>query len=226
MPKPARREARYAARYPLRLFWDRRTYVAMSEDVSLRGLRIRTDAIPPLRLLVRVEIQLPGSGTTSMHAMVAHTTLEPGCCQPTVGLALYGISEQQKTGWEAFVRHVRDVGASSGPGTPSHVIAIQPQESTGLARLRAHAVEGNPVFCRTGLRLPVGASVHAAVVHPSNLRLHLIAGRVQDLLEQDGDVGIVLGLRTLDGPGRRGFDAFIDPQRNPARSQNETRAAS
>ena len=67
-----RRDVRYQVRFPVQMTAGRRKSTLFAEDVSRRGLFLRTDTPPPLRQLVRIQLVLP----PGQHALRGHGTLE------------------------------------------------------------------------------------------------------------------------------------------------------
>jgi hypothetical protein len=111
-----RRDARYPARIVARVIRRNQTIEFLTNDVSFRGVFIRTDAPPSLRQLVRVELVLPSGLVVSGHAMVVHlATREPtGGGPPTegkepipgMGLQFWGPLMHMKE-WEQFIHHLK-----------------------------------------------------------------------------------------------------------------------
>ena len=67
-----RREPRYPARILARVFRRNQVVEQLTNDVSYRGVYLRTDAPPALRQLVKVELVLPKGELVGGHAMVVH----------------------------------------------------------------------------------------------------------------------------------------------------------
>lgn len=225
MSRNRRREPRYAIRFPARLRWKSREYVSMVEDVSNRGMCVRTDATPPLRLLVRVDIELPDNQhALTMHAMVAHTTAQEGCPQPAIGLELYGVAAQERAAWEAFVKRVRLRKAM--PPNDEHVsfiTAVEPQSNAALKLVRARAAAGSGMYVDTNLPIRPGTSLHTAVVHPDDQRrMFLLQGVVRKTIEQPDRHGAIIDLCRLDNERLDRLTDFIEHEDAPRRGMLDT----
>jgi len=218
--KSRRKEPRFSTRIPVRLIWDRRTYVGMTEDVSFSGMRIRSDAMPPLRLLVRIELTLPDSGQRlGMHAFVAHATLDPSCGQPSVGLQLYGVSEEERAVWQAYVQELRDANAPARAA--SSAVLVIDQLASELGALPALIERGGSVFCETNLAFQSGQAVHLALIHPVTRQLHLLAGRVA--MPVDGHRrGVAVMLAPLSKAELLKLVLFVRPEGALAASHDKT----
>lgn len=111
MSTDKRREGRYPARIVARIIRRGKRIDFLTNDVSFRGVFIRTDAPPALRQLVKVELVLPDDGIVSGHAMVVHIapTREGQANDETVpgiGLQFWGPLAQSKQ-WEKFVQQLK-----------------------------------------------------------------------------------------------------------------------
>ena len=109
-----RREPRLRVQVPVILSFGKKTAKTATEDISYRGLYVPLeDELPPLRQLVKVEIQLPsGSETFTPHAMVVRHGDDYG--KRGVGLEFFGRTES--VAWDQFVR---DAQQHPQPPTPS-----------------------------------------------------------------------------------------------------------
>jgi hypothetical protein len=213
MTKEKRREPRYSIRFPARLHWKNRMYVSLVEDVSNRGMCVRTDATPPLRLLVRVELELPDNQhTLTMHAMVAHTTAQDGCPQPAIGLELYGVAAQERAAWEAFVRRIRLRNASPPVDEEvSFITSVEPASNAALKLVRARAAAGSGMYVDTSLPVRPGTALHTAVVHPEDQRkMFLLEGVVRKNIEQEDRRGAIIDICKLDRERLERLTDFIE----------------
>lgn len=222
--KSRRKEPRYSNRIPVRLIWDRRSYVGMTEDVSFSGMRVRSDAMPPLRLLVRVELTLPDSGRQlRMHAFVAHATLDPACCQPSIGLQLYGVSDEERAAWQTYVQGLRDANAAPR-ATSSAVLAVDELSAGELDALPALIERGGSVFCETNLAFQPGQAVHLALIHPVTRQMHLLAGRVAKLVDSHRR-GVAVMLAPLSKAALLKLVMFVRPEGALAAIYDNTKPA-
>lgn len=102
-----RRDIRYPARVVANIVRRNETIELLTNDVSYRGVFIRTDAPPSLRQLLRVTLTLPNGGAkVSAHGMVVRvvTKAEGGEANrvPGVGLQFWGPIDQPKA-WDQFI---------------------------------------------------------------------------------------------------------------------------
>lgn len=102
-----RRDIRYPARVVANIVRRNETIELLTNDVSYRGVFIRTDAPPSLRQLLRVTLVLPNGGAkVSAHGMVVRvvTKAEGGDANrvPGVGLQFWGPIDQPKV-WDQFI---------------------------------------------------------------------------------------------------------------------------
>lgn len=102
-----RRDIRYPARIVANLVRRNESVELLTNDVSYRGVFLRTDAPPSLRQLLRVTLTLPNGGAkVSAHGMVVRvvTKAEGGEANrvPGVGLQFWGPIDQPKA-WDQFI---------------------------------------------------------------------------------------------------------------------------
>ncbi len=216
--RPNRREERYAVRFPVRLTWNRRSYVSMVEDVSFSGMRIRTSAMPRLRLLVRVDLLIPTTGElVTMHAMVAHATLQDGCSQPSIGLKFYGVGEQTQSAWNRYVDSARVNAPPPDPSEISCITTVEPKTPTEFELVRVQASVGTNIFIQTELPIAAGMPLHAALIHPEDDdKMFLLEGVVETLVEDSVKRGAVVHFRRLDRTGREALKSFARTAQPPA----------
>ncbi len=78
-------------------------------DVSFTGLFFTTINAPPLRDLVKIDLDLPGGGKTRILGMAVHV-VRPSLTskrRPGVGVQLFGIGPDVRAEWDRFVAGVR-----------------------------------------------------------------------------------------------------------------------
>ena len=113
MSSAQRKEPRFRIHVPVIVSLGKKTVTIDSEDISYRGLYVplELDDIPPIRKLIRVEIQLPaGAGTFATHAMVVRHGDDYG--KVGIGLEFFGRTESAE--WDRFVRESQSADASGG----------------------------------------------------------------------------------------------------------------
>ena len=82
-----RRETRYRVRLRAAIVKGKDEVVFQTEDVSYKGLFLRSDNPPGLRSLIRVKVTLPQGPDVTVHAMVVHV-IQPGEGARTPGAGL------------------------------------------------------------------------------------------------------------------------------------------
>lgn len=164
-----RRDARYPARIVARV--GRRNLMVdfLTNDVSFRGVFIRTDSPPALRQLVRVELVLPDKTLVSGHAMVVHITKAADGAPkgegpvPGVGLQFWGPIEHTRE-WEQFIHGLKaaqKAGSSMAKATDKvrraserFKLAVE-VELDGMVAMTRDLSE-NGMAIRTNMAIPVG----------------------------------------------------------------------
>jgi hypothetical protein len=107
-----RRDARFPARIVARIVRRSQTLELLTNDVSFRGVFIRTDSPPMLRQLVKFELVLASAVVVSGHAMVVHITTRPEDqpkgegAVPGIGLQFWGPIANARE-WEQFIHQLR-----------------------------------------------------------------------------------------------------------------------
>lgn len=133
-----RREARYPARVPVILVRGAEASEVYTEDVSFRGLFLRTYAPPAPREVVQVRLTLPIAGASTdvlLQATAVHVVRpdNPHSRAPGVGLELCTEDGHQRARWERFVRDVRRVAQDrSTPVVMEDLIALQRADASDL----------------------------------------------------------------------------------------------
>jgi hypothetical protein len=108
-----RREVRYPARIVARISRRNQVVELLTNDVSFRGVFVRTDTPPALRQLVKLELLLPQDKiVVSGHAMVVHVFERDAKKAkgegpvPGIGLQFWGSIEHAKE-WEKFIHELK-----------------------------------------------------------------------------------------------------------------------
>jgi hypothetical protein len=147
-----RREARVEIRVPVTVYRGKKLISLETSDVSFKGLFVCTTDPPPLRSLVRLRVSL-WDREFDAHAMAVHVVLpapegtEPGPHhEPGVGLQFWGLSGQDRSAWDDFVRSL--VHARRGP-------VARPTESSPTLSVATPEAPINP----SGVRIVVTRTV-------------------------------------------------------------------
>lgn len=191
-----RRDHRYPFTLRVVLCGRAREIVAVTGNVSFRGLSICTDARLAERQLVRLRMSLPPDGDDfTGNGMVARCIpAKEGV--PNVGIQLFALSQDQRERWKRFVRFVA-VGAQStvatAPGVPPttpdpirrkyprSTVTLQVRVNTldELEVLFTDNISNGGMFVRTALELPIGAAVKLGIVHPKTGEQYQLTGLVR-----------------------------------------------
>lgn len=170
MTDDKRRDVRYPARIIARVIRKNSVLELLTNDVSFRGVFLRTDSPPALRQLVRVELTLPESLIVSGHAMVVHVSARPEGQQkgegnvPGIGLQFWGPLERGRE-WERFINELKKkqkAGAAQAKATDkvrraSERFKLAIEVVFGGKRSMTRDVSENGMAIRTDTAMPVGA---------------------------------------------------------------------
>jgi hypothetical protein len=184
-----RREARYPARIVARVVRRSRTTEFLTNDVSFRGVFIRTDAPPQLRQLVRVELILPTGVVVQAHAMVVHVAPPPAVkgegIVPGIGLQFWGPIEKARD-WETFIHDLRNrhrAGIAAAKATDkvrraSERFKLALEVVLGGETAMTRDLSENGMAIRTETKMPVGMrAVLELRGSEGSLRLDIIVRR-------------------------------------------------
>jgi len=238
-----RREGRrYPVRFPVTLTTGKKSRRLVTEDVSYRGVFVRTDAPPGLRQLVRLDLMLPPTGLaltvhgTAVHVVDAHGLAES---PPGVGVQLHALDRDARLTWNAFVGEVErawpeppgawDVrdGPASDPMRRRFerhpaVLKVSVAALDDIYELFTRDVSKGGMFIETDLALADGALVVVHVEHPESSETFIIDAEVRHRQTTPGLCGVgveFVGL-TLD---RR--NEFLDFVHDGLRTDDEVLAS-
>lgn len=226
MDASRRKDVRYQARFPAELVFGRKRLSLLTEDLSYRGVFLRTDTPPPLRQLVKVRLVLPFVGRAmEMHGMTVHVVEYENLGQrvPGVGIQFYGLDRDTRETWEAAVRHVETtapLAADQSPfAIPAHtpelirrrlerhtaVLTLKLKTREELQELVTRNIAVGGAFVPTTERLREGAPVMLCLHHPENDSTFILDGVVH---QSRGD-GVGIDLVGLDAARREELDEFV-----------------
>jgi hypothetical protein len=224
-----RREARHRVRLRAAIVKGKEETVFQTEDVSYKGLFLRSDTPPAVRSLIRVKVTLPSGVDVTIHAMVVHV-IPPGdgARVPGAGLQFWGAFDPaQKKLWDEYVGELQRSGPTSTrkpvvavpPGTPDPVQRKHPRHPAEIPVKLATVDELHTVYTRdisrggmslkTELDIAVGTSVSLRVIHPKTNEAFPLEGIVRRRILQPGFRGLGLELVGMDDAKRDAFIAFI-----------------
>ena len=182
-----RKDRRYSFHVKAVLVSGRNELVAQTEDVSFKGIFVRTDTPLPERHLLRLRFTLPPEGDAlALTGMVARSVPAKDGKPPGAGIQFYGASGADLDRWNRFVRHVAD-GAPAAPaaaaapvfppGTPDAVhrrfpryaasLRVSLKDVGELEQLYTQNVSKGGLFVGTALDLPPGTVLKLSVIHPT-----------------------------------------------------------
>lgn len=232
MGPPGRREQRRDRRFryqlPVTLLRGAQEVSLLSDDVSFRGLFLRTDDPPPLRQLVQLRMRLPpGNDELRVHAMAVFS-VPPGTAgrTPGVGVQLYALGDEVRQRWERFVRWVAEThpeGAAPrnppGPAAPDPVhrrfprvartLTVRTPSVDDLQVLVTRDVSRGGKFLRTSLDVPVGSALRLLVAHPRTGQTFAVDAIVRRRVEGPPErAGIGVEFVGLDDQRREALAAF------------------
>jgi hypothetical protein len=228
-----RREQRFDIQLALALRQGTRVQRLLTENVSYRGLFVRTDTPPPLRQLVKLETQLPPEATPFVTHGMSVFVIQPDDQNgraPGAGIQFYGMGDERRA-WEAFVNHIRQkarvegnaaLGTGSSPSLqgPEPVrrrheriaitLEVRPASVEDLMRLWTRDVSAGGMFLSASEPRPeVGARLQLTIWHPTtggSFALDVIVRRHGD---HPGGAGVGVEFLGMTDARRRELFQFI-----------------
>lgn len=192
----------------------------LTNDVSFRGVFIRTDAPPTLRQLVKFELVLPSNVVVSGHAMVVHIAPRPAGIPkgegpvPGIGLQFWGPVTNGKE-WEQFIHELRArqrAGLASAKATDKvrraserFKLAVEVVFDGKTSMTRDVSETGMAV--RTDMKLPIGSRAEIELrAGEQRIQFDVVVKRE---IEEPSFRGLGVEFVDLDGPRRALLGAFI-----------------
>ncbi len=184
-----RKDRRYPFRVKAVLQSGRNEVVGQTEDVSFKGVFVRTDTPLPERHLLRLKFTLPPDGDAFViTGMVARSIPGQEGRAPGAGIQFYGATSSDLDRWNRFIRWVaagaqvaRPAAAPAPvfpPGTPDAVqrsyprfavaLHVNVRDVNELQQLYTHNISKGGMFVGTMRDLPPGTPLKLAVIHPRN----------------------------------------------------------
>jgi hypothetical protein len=195
-----RREPRYLARITARITRQGEQVDLVTDNVSFRGLFLRTDAPPGLRQLIRVGLVLPSGLVVSAHAMVVHVRKPgDGGGVPGAGLQFWG-AMQHSDEWQQFVRSLAAEQKNAPKPAPKQPPPIDKvRRSSQRVKLTLEVVlGGDPTVTRDVSETGMAIRTEAAADVGARLTLVVRGGQRAYPIE-------VIVRRKIDEPGFRGL---------------------
>lgn len=229
-----RRHRRYPGRAPIVLISPQEETTYLTENFSLGGIFVRTDSPRPLRHLVRFGFTPPEQDAPlKMLAMVVYIVTPAQAARlgraPGMGLNLYGMDQDTRDRWRAFVQQtglrlqeqtqVQPPPQSLRPGLPTEPIRrhdprttaefkVQLKDASQLYEVYTCDISLGGTFLRSAWRPPAGQKVELVFIHPDDGSEFTLRGSV---------------IRHVDGPAsQRGFGVAFEALGPETRSQFHT----
>lgn len=221
-----RRDTRYQARFPVQVTFGKKRLSLLTEDLSYRGVFLRTDTPPALRQLVRVRIVVPFVGRAlDMHGMTVHVVDYENAAgrTPGIGVQFYGLDRDTREAWEATVRHVEASAPLASDQEPfklpentpepirrrfqrhTAVLTVETPSRGDLDALVTRDISVGGTFIKTEEALKLGAPVMVCLHHPENGSTFILDAAVRHV-QLDG-VGVeFVG---LDDARREELEEFV-----------------
>jgi len=191
----ARRDRRYNFQIAVKVLARSGERALVTEDVSYRGVFLRTNDPPAKMQLLRLRLEVPTlpAGIIT-NAMVAHVAAA-GARVPGAGLSFYGLDGEPRRHWEAFIQFVRDhhPDAAERQAAADHaaeqdrlrareqvIIAIASQAA--FERLVARDIANGKIFVHSDAALDVGSVICVRLIHPLTQHDFLLDGVVRERL--------------------------------------------
>jgi len=227
-----RRDPRYPVSLPAKLTCGKDTFELRTHDVSFRGLFIRTDTPPPLRDLVKIQLEMPPEGERIDLLGMAVYVVNPetaGGRMPGVGVQFFGIGPEIRARWERFVQQVRQ-GLPQDPVAPvaeakiPHTLhgnpqyrdyrpefRVRPKSAEELLLIYNRHVLNNQLLLTTEVHLDPGTNLNMVVIHPTTDKVFTFTGVVRDRVDTSPtSTCLIIDLTDLGDERKEAFSEFVD----------------
>jgi len=228
MGREQRRDVRYRVQMPCVMLRGPKKNELTTEDVSFRGLFLRTDEPPALRQLVRVKLSLPPTNDEfTGYGMEVHVVPPGGPRVAGVGVQFYGVSGAEKNRWDAFIKYVGEKHANSAGETvsllqapPTEPIRRQHPRKEMALKIRLYTVNDlydlytrdisrGGMFITTELPLEAGDRLDVDMVHPVTGEVFKLRCEVRHRTATPTLKGVGVEFIGLDGQRRDQMFDFI-----------------
>ncbi len=214
MSREHRRHDRYRVRIDAELVVGKVRQPAQITDVSFGGLATRTYPPPPLRQLMKLNVDLPGHGPTELLAMaVFQEPAGPPRALVGQGLQLFGVSPEIRERWEHFVKGIRtgpELASGVDPSDPIlPELRVRFSGPEALDDLLDRSYARGRIYVRTPVFLEPGTAVMVALVHPRSEQEHTLPAVVQSVIRRPDFEGLRVSLPRLDTPGQEALGRFV-----------------
>jgi hypothetical protein len=226
-----RRENRFAIQLNVTLRQGQKIQSLLTENVSYRGLFVRTDTPPPLRQLVKLEAVLPPLGVRFVSHAMSVFVIRPEDASgraPGAGIQFYGMGDERRA-WEAFVNHAkRKAGGSDtteikvpavDPAAPDPVrrryervpmvLEVLPSTVDDLMQMWTRDISAGGMFLTSPTIPPIGSELKLEVKHPTTGEIFQLESVVRRHGEAGKAKGVGVELVGMSEARRREFFRFV-----------------
>ena len=214
-----RRDERYQVRLPITVRAGSKTIDAFTEDVSYRGLFVRTDEAIALRQLLGVEARLPPDDYAfSSHGMAVFCMPvgNPSGRAPGMGVQFYAMGPERSR-WEEYIRSVRDQQALeqaaeqlAEPIRRKHPrvdvrFRVTPSSPSDLLAMYTQNVSKGGMFLETDQEVGEGTALQLDIVHPQSQEVFTLPAVVRHQIS----TGIGVEFHEIEESVRDAFEEFF-----------------
>jgi hypothetical protein len=214
-----RREPRFALRLPATLLRGKREPLRIATaDVSVHGLFLVTDEPPPVRQLVKVEVELPGPSGKKLlfHGMVVYVRKAAEGKRPAgAGVQLMGVEGDLLKTWDEFLRTSAAQAQAQAPAAAPRRLERRGNEVRlvfralrDLASLAGGELAKPERFIASDLALPVGMRLRVVAEHPDTGAAFPLDVAVRRRASEAGVSGVAVDFAPLDAHRRAAFAVF------------------
>jgi hypothetical protein len=213
MPVENRRDQRYRTNLSVFVTRGKERTQLLTEDVSFRGMFLRTDSPGAPRQLVRIDVLLPDHHQVSSHAMVVHVVQRVADAPesrhvPGVGVQFWGeINGRAK--WDAFIQELTKDPSKrvvAAPGTPDPVrrsssrfrikLEVRLPDLPEMLGLATRDMSEDGMSVATEVSYPPGLKTRLILIHPSTAEAFPIDVIVRRQIKEPNFTG--LGVEFID----------------------------
>jgi len=213
--KGKRRDPRYAARLRIVLLVGSREQVLYTEDISLQGLRVRTDLALPARQLLRLRLPIGENGAeVACQGMAVHADPSEVDGSPSVGIQFYAFDGAVREAWTRLVTETRQAEPKTLPPEPAVAVEapVRRQSPRKSARVTVYIgsmddlisfttvnVSRGGMFLATSTPMPVGTALRLEMRNPDThpFALEAVVRRV-DLDHDPPGMAVEFGADIVD----------------------------
>lgn len=219
-----RRDVRHAARLSVTIKSGDKQEELFTEDVSYRGIFVRTDTPRQARSLVLMDIRGPNGEELELAGMVVHIIRPGGQRIPGMGIQFYGLSKEHRQQWQSLVDYVagrltpRSVRGEA-IGENEHVrrrfpryaavLRVRVGSMVELTSLYTRNVSKGGMFIETTESFAMDETLEIEIVHPQSEQSFSVAATVRRVVKERGREGVGVEFVGLSDEDREAFWEFL-----------------